>query len=176
MELIEQLKADGISKGLCLQWQGKLRKGLKLEQLVELYIKGINFCIKNEYPTLDFLRQHFKGKCEPYGVYIDDEVTDSLNESNIVLNGACKAILDYDDYIVARAYIRHNSEAGVDVDGNALVTIDVFDNAILHLSVIGKASKVILNVYGKNVKVDFNYYNHATQDQVKATYHNNTAY
>jgi len=62
MELIEQLKTDGINKGLCRLWQRKLHNGLSTEELVKLYIKGIDFCISENYPTLDFLRENFKGK------------------------------------------------------------------------------------------------------------------
>ena len=68
MELIEQLKQDGIAKGLCQPWQNKLRDGVSMKRLVDLYVRGIDFCIKNDYPTLDFIRENFKGKCEPYGV------------------------------------------------------------------------------------------------------------
>ena len=74
MELVQQLKEDGKAKGLCRMWQMKLRTGLDYEQLIQLYIKGIDFCISENYPTLDFIREHFKGKCEVYGVFVDDEV------------------------------------------------------------------------------------------------------
>ena len=54
MELVQQLKEDGKAKGLCRMWQMKLRTGLDYEQLIQLYIKGIDFCISENYPTLDF--------------------------------------------------------------------------------------------------------------------------
>ena len=75
MELVQQLKEDGKAKGLCRMWQMKLKTGLDYEQLIQLYIRGIDFCISENYPTLDFIREHFKGKCEVYGVFVDDEVT-----------------------------------------------------------------------------------------------------
>lgn len=85
MELVQQLKEDGKAKGLCRMWQMKLRTGLDYEQLIQLYIKGIDFCISENYPTLDFIREHFKGKCEVYGVFVDDEVTDKVNLPDVVL-------------------------------------------------------------------------------------------
>ena len=94
MELVQQLKEDGKAKGLCRMWQMKLRTGLDYEQLIQLYIKGIDFCISENYPTLDFIREHFKGKCEVYGVFVDDEVTDKVNLPDVVLNGDCKAMLE----------------------------------------------------------------------------------
>lgn len=53
MELVQQLKEDGKAKGLCRMWQMKLKTGLDYEQLIQLYIRGIDFCISENYPTLD---------------------------------------------------------------------------------------------------------------------------
>ncbi len=98
METIDKLKSDGIAKGLCLQWQRKLHAGLSVEELAKLYIKGIDFCISEDYPTLDFLREHFKGKCEPFGVYVDDDLPPTKNKPAMVLYGACRAMLEYAGY------------------------------------------------------------------------------
>lgn len=148
MELVHQIKQDGIAKGLCRLWQMKLKPGLGVDSLAELYIRGIDFCIKNDYPTLDFLRTNFKGKCEDYGVYVDDEVVEK-NRKDVVLNGDCKAMLEYDGFAVSNIYIRHNSKASVNVGDHAIVTIDIFDNSYLAIAVAGKYAKVLVNVYGK---------------------------
>lgn len=153
MELIEQLKTDGINKGLCRLWQRKLHNGLSTEELVKLYIKGIDFCISENYPTLDFLRENFKGKSEPFGVFIDDELPPMKNEPDVVLNGACKAMLEYDGYSVSRVYARHDSHSAVNVSDNAIVTIDAFDNSYLYVAVAGTDAKVLVNLYG-NAKAD----------------------
>lgn len=148
MELVHQIKQDGIAKGLCRLWQMKLKPGLGVDSLAELYIRGIDFCIKNDYPTLDFLRTNFKGKCEDYGVYVDDEVVEK-NRKDVVLNGDCKAMLEYDGFAVSNIYIRHNSKSSVNVGDHAIVTIDIFDNSYLAIAVAGKYAKVLVNVYGK---------------------------
>ena len=153
MELVQQLKEDGKAKGLCRMWQMKLRTGLDYEQLIQLYIKGIDFCISENYPTLDFIREHFKGKCEVYGVFVDDEVTDKVNVPDVVLNGDCKAMLEYDGYSVSRVYARHDSHSAVNVSDNAIVTIDAFDNSYLYVAVAGTDAKVLVNLYG-NAKAD----------------------
>ena len=155
MELVEQLRKDGTEKGLCLLWQRKLRGNLDTEALVKLYIKGIDFCICEDYPTLDFLRVHFKGVCEPFGVYVDEDMPTLANKADLVLNGACRGMLEYDGYSVSRLYVRHTSEIAVNVSDHAILTIDVFDQAKLHLSVVGDDASVILNVYGNNAQIDF---------------------
>lgn len=148
MELAQQLKRDGIAKGLCRMWQMKLKDGMDYEALIRLYIRGIDFCISEDYPTLDFIREHFKGKCEPYGVFVDDEVTDKVNLPDTVLNGACKAFLEYDGYSVSRIYARHGSKAAVNVSEHAIVTIDAFDDSEIAVATSGTDATVLVNVYG----------------------------
>lgn len=154
MELKKQLKQDGIAKGLCSQYQGLIDRSQSIEDLARLYIRGIDFCIGNDYPTLDYLREHYKGRCEPYGVYVDDDIKGLRNVPDVVLNGGCKAVLKYDDYSVSRLYVRHESLAGIFVSGHAVLTIDAFDNSHLVIAVAGGNAMVIVNKYG-DAQVDF---------------------
>lgn len=155
MELIEKLKLDGESKGLCRLWRAKLKPGMDIENLVELYVKGIDFCISEDYPTLDFMRANFRGKSEQYGVYIDDDVH-LENAANTVLNGSCKAMIKFDDYAVSRVFIRHDSQAAIIASDHAMITIDAFDD-----------SKVIVATAGDNAQVYINQYGNAQIDHVK---------
>lgn len=153
MEPIAQMRKDGVDKGLCRLYQGKLKDGLTVEQLADLFKGGIDFCINNDYPTLDFLREHYKGKCEPYGVYIDESTGQLHNPGTIVLNGACKAFINYNGNKVSRLYARHESVCAVVVGGAANITIDLFDNAHLVVAVAGSDARVSVNVYG-NARVE----------------------
>lgn len=148
MELVDQLKQDGVAKGLCRIWRGKLRSGVSMEDLIKLYIKGIDFCISEDYPTLDFIRSNFKGKCEPYGAFVDDEISERKNAPDTVLNGFCKAMLEYDGYSVSRAFIRHDSQVAINASDYAMVTIDAFDNANLVVATAGQDAQVFVNLYG----------------------------
>lgn len=148
MELNRQLKQDGIAVGLCSQYQGLLERSDTVEKMVKLFFRGIDFCIKNDYPTLEFMRKNFKGKSEPYGGYVDDEITGLRNAPDVVLNGDCKAMLEYDEYSVSRLYVRHSSHAAVNVSDHAVLTIDAFDNSHLTVAVAGGNAQVIVNKYG----------------------------
>lgn len=150
METVKELKNAGIAKGLCRQWQMKLKSGLNIADLSRLYIKGIDFCISENFPTLDYFRDHFKGQCEPYGIYVDDEVSGLNNVPDIVLNGDCKANLDYYGYSVSRIYTRHKSIVTVNISDHAILTIDAFDDSRIIVNSSGKYSKVFVNLYGKS--------------------------
>lgn len=148
MEPIAQMRKDGVDKGLCRLYQAKLRDGLSVKELADLYKEGIDFCINNDYPSLDFLREHYKGMCEQYGVFIDDETGELENPKMVVLNGHCKTFVRYNGFTVARLFARHTSDGAVVVGGNAAVTIDLFDNAHLVVAVAGSDAQVFVNVYG----------------------------
>lgn len=152
MELIEQLKSDGIAKGLCQEWQKKLHPGVSTKRLASLFVRGIDFCVKNDYPTLEFMRDNFKGRCEQYGVFVDG-VANNDNMPDVVLNGECKCTLSYYGYSVSRVVVRHSSSAIISVFGSAHVTIDTFDNSTIKLYVSGTKSRVLVNKYG-NSKVE----------------------
>lgn len=174
METIDKLKSDGIAKGLCRQWQRKLHSGLSIEELAQLYIKGIDFCISEDYPTLDFLREHFKGKCEPFGVYVDDDIPQTKNKPDMVLNGACRAMLEYDGYSVSRLYVRHDSEVAITASDHAMLTIDLFDRAKIHISVVGDDTRVIINAYGHDAKIE--YIGLSTMAKVKTIFNDKITY
>lgn len=150
MELVEQLKQDGEEKGLCRLWRGKLKPGLSTEILVKLFIRGIDFCISENYPTLEFMRDNFRGKCEQYGAFVDDEIKERKNAPDTVLNGDCKAFLEYDGFSVSRVFARHSSEVAVNVSDNAMVTIDAFDGSQLVVATAGRNAQVYVNLYGNS--------------------------
>lgn len=149
MELVEALKKDGVDKGLCRLWRGKLKPGMSVEEMISLYIKGIDFCIQEDFPTLNFIRENFKGKCEQHGVFIDDNITDCRNVQDIVLNGNCRAMLEYDGYSVSRLFARHSTKAAINVSDHAILTIDAFNNSDLTIATSG-SPVVYVNLYGNS--------------------------
>ncbi|MGE9617007.1 MAG: hypothetical protein ACQPRJ_05615 [Solitalea-like symbiont of Acarus siro] len=54
----------GISKGLCKVCKPKLTRKPGIKDLITVYVYVTDFFIKNNYPSLDFLRSEFKGKAE----------------------------------------------------------------------------------------------------------------
>lgn len=152
METIVQLKVDGVNKGLCEDWQNKLTKASGIKRLSELFIRGIDFCISEDFPTLEFLRNNFKGKCEKHGIFIDHEIKYEQNIPQMALNGSCNAKLLYDQYNVSLLYVRHESKAKIVVKDHAVLTIDIFDNSEIEVESLSHSCKAFVNVYG-NAKV-----------------------
>lgn len=152
METILQLKVDGTNKGLCDQWQSKLTKASGVKRLSDLFFRGIDFCISEDFPTLEFMRENFKGKAEKHGIFIDHEIQYEENFPQMVLNGNCNAKLLYDKYNVSLLYVRHESKAKIAIKDHAVLTIDIFDNAEIEVESLSHSCKAFVNVYG-NAKV-----------------------
>ena len=149
--IIETLKSDGSAKGLCIDWQGKLTDKAGIKRLSELFIRGIDFCISENFPTLEFLWNNFKGKCEPYGIFIDNDNVTGKNQRNVVLNGKCYAELSYDGYTVSQVFIRHESKAEIVASGHSLITIDAFNDSHVKVMTLNQSASVIVNVYGNAI-------------------------
>jgi hypothetical protein len=148
METIKQLSVDGASKGLCDEWQKKITKKSGIKRLSELFIRGIDFCISEDFPTLEFMRENFKGKCEKHGIFIDHEIKYEENFPHMVLNGDSKASLMYDQYNVSQLYVRHNSKVKIVVKDHAILTIDAFDDSKIEIETLSNGCKAIINLYG----------------------------
>ena len=48
--------------GLCNQWYKGWKKEESKQELIDKYIRGIDFCIEHDYPKLDFVRAYFSKK------------------------------------------------------------------------------------------------------------------
>lgn len=153
MDILQQLKQDGISKNMCRNGQIEFEKCLNIKQLSALFFKDIDFCIGHDFPTLDFFRNNFKGLCEPYGIYIDDNV-EINNQRNIALNGNCSALLEYDVCGVYQVYIRHTSQVSIVADAYTHIVIDIFDDAYLAISTVGEHSQADVNVHSKRAVIE----------------------
>ena len=147
----QQLKDLGASKGLCQEWQDKLQGEVTVEFLAVLFKYGIQFFVNNDYPTLDYLRENFKGDTSQYNIYID-EIADCENIKKIVLNGESVGFLKYSQYSIGCVIVRHKSKCSVNTSGDSHVIVDCFDDTELFVAASGE-SKIVVNAYG-NAKVN----------------------
>lgn len=140
------LMAQCSAHAACAKGMRDLRKDLSTQDIMKLFFKYSDFCFAYDTPSLDLIRR-WKGSCEEYGVFVDEEV-DAKNTNEIMLNGQCKGTLEYDGYAVARVYLRHGSKAALNATDHAYVTVDVMDNSYLVVAVAGNDAQVIVNKYG----------------------------
>ena len=51
MKLSKELARQAKAKGICTPWHNELQNLQNKEAMVEMYLKGIDFCLANDYPT-----------------------------------------------------------------------------------------------------------------------------
>lgn len=146
-QIVETTVSQCLAQGVCDKGKNDLSDNISVEKISRLFFKYVDFCIGKNTPSLDQLRA-FKGMVEEYGIYVDDEIKGLRNAPDVVLNGDCKALLEYDEYSVSRIYMRHNSQAAVNVCDHALLTIDVYDNSHLVIAVAGNFARVLVINHG----------------------------
>lgn len=146
MNLSARLAKDAKRAGICDQWHDDLLKMDDKDAMVEMYLRGIDFCLSNDYPSNDFIRDNFKGIMERHGVFLDEAI-DVVNFRKVVALGSTEGVVKYNGYSVGEVFAKHDAVLWVYAQDNAFVVVDVFDNAVVHVHADGRA-KVCVNHYG----------------------------
>lgn len=143
-----------VELGLCNEWQREWNLECTRQELVEKYLKGIDFCIKHDYPNVDFIREYFpKELLERNGVFVDGDV-DGQNLSTVVLLGKSNGVL-LNDFCVSNIYVRHSSLVSIQATNGARVFVEVYDNSLVTIAA-DESSKVFVYQHGGTVKSDGN--------------------
>ena len=144
-ELAKQAKAHGI----CENWYLELKNENNIDKMLDMYVKGIDFCLSNDYPSNHFIAKNFKGKMEKHGIHLD-EVLDTIGQPKVIALGKCKGIINAESFEVCEVFIKNESELIVMAKENSFVMIDIFDNAKVHIFTYDNA-KVCVNRYGGQI-------------------------
>lgn len=170
MEAIgKELARSAKKNGICMEWYNQLIDLNDKDKLVQMYVDGIDFCISNDWPSNEYIRDNFKGVMEKHGVHLD-EALNVTNEPKTVALGACNGIVEVNDFRVCQVFAKHDSDIVIMARDNAHVMIDIFDNAVV--SVIAcNSSRVYVNRYGG--RVDFEKHHNSSviiKEKNKKTY------
>ena len=91
MDLAKELARQAKKKGICKPWYNELKSlnGDNINAMAQMYLKGIDFCLAHDYPDNDFIRAHFKGRMEQYGVFLDDDIKVENKPKCVCLGATC---------------------------------------------------------------------------------------
>lgn len=151
MSVAKELAKEAKRKGICKEWYGNLRKlGDNKRAMLQMYIKGIDFCLMNDFPSNDYIRANFKGTMEDFGVFLDDTNLDITNLVKCVALGKTSGKVTTTGYQVCEVFVKHQSNITIEAKDNAFVVVDVFDDSIINVNAYDRA-KVCVNHYGGTV-------------------------
>lgn len=133
-------------KGICDEWYKELKRLNNKPAMVDMYLRGIDFCLANDYPDNDYIRANFKGVMEDQGVFLDDKIS-LTNYRKCVALGNTHGEVRVSQYKVCEVFVKHNANLTVTAEDNAFVEIDMFDDSNLSVIATGNA-KIHINRYG----------------------------
>lgn len=149
MDITKYLARQAKKNGICKEWHKELLTLADKDALCEMYLRGIDFCLSNDYPNNGFIQSHFKGVMEKHGIFLDDKVSVE-NTPKCVCLGACSGQITIDGFNVCEVFGKHDSTLTISARGNAFVMVDVFDNSTIIVQAYDRA-KVCVNRYGGTI-------------------------
>lgn len=132
-ELSNTLKQEAIGHGLCEAWQNGWKDNSTQQELINKYLRGIDFCLQHHWPTADFIRNNFcLDLLRRNGILANDRIS-IRDKEEIVISGNSDIIVRIDGNTSSRIYIGDNSKARIFVKNHEKVIIEVRDKAYVEV-------------------------------------------
>ena len=147
MNVGKEIALEAKKKNICKEWFSEMTKQSDIKKLCEMYFKGDDWSMKNDFPSLDILRK-FKGNSDQFGLHTDFNGL-LKDKKNTALFGESEVTIDYSGYFAGTLIIRHDSKAKIQISENAYLVINLLDNAFVEIEATDHA-KVHVFQYGKN--------------------------
>lgn len=147
-KLNTELRAEAIRKGLCAQWQASWADDKTPQELIEMYKKGIDFGIANQYPSNEYIKANFDRELLNRNlVFIDEDINlDNAPSGVYVLNGECSGTIRLAPWAVATLYLRHYTNVSIEAGDFARMFVRLYDNADATVNICESA---IVKVYDR---------------------------
>ena len=146
----KQIQKEAQALGACSPGLDDLKQvGDNKAGLIQLYLKKLEFCLENDFPSKDFIREHGKGIMESFGVFLDDRIN-LTNYSKCVALGKTTGNVIVTSYGVSQVYAKHTSDLVIEASDNAFVMVYVYDDAKVTVNAHDRA-KVYFNRYGGKI-------------------------
>lgn len=130
-ELNKCLKKKAIELGLCKQWQSKWEQDWPQEKLIEKYYEGIDFCLRNNFPSDDFIQAHIpQNFLRANGFYIND-IRSGLNHTYSIIKKESIVTLRYNASNIGTVYVTDYSELNLTAKNRSFVIVHALGNAII---------------------------------------------
>lgn len=148
MELNEYILKKAIASGICEGWAERISKVEGVEELLQMYVDGIDFCLEKNFPSNNDLVNLGGDRLAEYGIHVDEKIKGILRNPKFkVLLGLSYIEAHNDGFSVAQYFIKHSSKATILASDNSFVVIDCFDSSTLYVHAHDSA-KVLVNIYG----------------------------
>jgi len=116
---------------LCDEWYNNWKDDTSIDELLEKYIKGFDFAVKNDYPSLEFSRKVFdKADLHRHNIFLDENVNvENASNGYYVFLGNSSGKIIIDGFKAVTVYVRHDSSIDVRAFNGAMVTVFYYDKS-----------------------------------------------
>lgn len=157
---VNRLYDYGKVKGACLDGLEIIKSANSEQELIELFIKKIDFCLLEDFPNKQYLLDNGGEYLANNQVYIDAEcVLDGSVKA--VLMGTTKGSLNVDNYDVSELYLSHTSSLSITATDNAYLSVELFGRSQLSINAGPNVKGILVlngpwthaDIVGGNIKV-----------------------
>lgn len=152
--LSETLKLTAISLGLCEEWTREW-KPCDQQELIKKYLRGIDFCIKHNYPTPEFITSNFDDKLLEFnGIYVGKKVVVDNAKGMYVFRGDTHGEFTFPSFGAGEIYLCENSTLKLTANPLSKVFINMYGDSKATIETL-PGSKVYVYTHGEGCKVEF---------------------
>lgn len=129
MDNSKSIKKEATAFNVCAMFKGTETP----DELMRLFlsVQGLEFCVKNRFPTLEMWRSGYKEIAAKYNIFIDAGDIRIINQSKVVLIGDTQAELIYDNSLNRHeVVVMHRAKAKIKASGYAVVFVTNVDGEI----------------------------------------------
>ena len=132
MDLSTELKTKAIEKGLCEEWQKNWCESDR-DSLIQFYLRGIFWCMKESYPPIALMQDKFGDMLEENNIFLYGTKI-LINENRIVIKGDTAFNGFYDNKSVGVIYAGDDSDVSITVTDGSIITVHLFQNAKISIT------------------------------------------
>lgn len=132
-DINKSLKEKAITLGLCKQWQTEWKEDTDLFELADKFKRGQDFCIRHNYPSLEYIRQNFNTEeMAHFGIFVDELPStngESLPNDTYVCMGECEGDMIFGRWACALVYLRHESKVRIIAGEFAKISVRLYEDS-----------------------------------------------
>lgn len=156
MKKAEELKIMAVGLGACKEGLDGWSQAPTDDELITRYVEHIKFCIKHDFPRVEYIKAHFsRDALHKNGVFVDEKIkkTPTLR---CVANGRCSGKIEFERRDVQSLHVCHDSVVEVCAKDNSIVFVYIYENAKVMATAIDKAKICVFYFGGEITKADGN--------------------
>lgn len=136
-QLSIQLRNEADGLGLCDEWHNAWQDNSTQQELINKYLRGIDFCLQHHWPSNGFIKANFnKGLLRRNHIFVNDKRS-VLNPKMAVVLGDSVVRVRINGGHASTIYLCDSSETEVILHSEEKIIIHTFDHARVNVTVGG---------------------------------------